>query len=345
LRRTFENTPARAVCVRRGARGPQKKSSALVVAIAIIITCATLAPVAGAQRAAQAPQTSAAAQSAPQTQQSAQGGDPATTVSELLAAACRQDTEKFPGYLMSANAAYFHQLKPEQQLALLKRLVLLENPGRAILSTDNSGLSVLHCDTKSWTAVIHIGNPRVDQNLAFVPIEVKPDRQIDFGLINTSSGWKLISVGVLMLDLAQLQPQWDEDVMNETEAGAMNAMWKIESAIITYRNAFQKLPDTLAQLGPAPKDGISPDAASLLPADLIADHIAGYFFRYRIVPVGEDGKDFDFELAATPDEYTKTGRRSFYINGGGKLRGADKMGGPATAADPVIEDAPPDQNN
>jgi len=42
------------------------------------------------------------------------------------------------------------------------------------------------------------------------------------------------------------------------------------------------------------------------------------------------------ELAATPVEYGKIGRRSFFLDSGGVLRGGDKQGAVATSADPRI---------
>jgi len=45
-----------------------------------------------------------------------------------------------------------------------------------------------------------------------------------------------------------------------------------------------------------------------------------------------------FRLTATPRAYPKTGRRSFYIDETGELRGANKMGAAADAADPLIDD-------
>lgn len=279
-------------------------------------------------------------QSAPAARPAADDSGPAATLTEILAVACHQDAAKFPDYLTTANATFFRQLAPAQQVALLKRLVLLEDAGRPLLSTDDTGHSVLHCETPAFSGVIRVGSARVDQNLAFVPVDVKPDRQIDFGLVRTNNGWKLLSLGILMLDFAQLQPEWEAQEMADRESDAINAMWKISAAIDTYRNAFEKLPDTLAELGPAPKEGISPDAAGLLDAEMVKGHTGGYTIRYRIVPEGENGKESRYELAATPDEYTKSGRRSFFLNDTGRLRGADKMGAPATAADPVIEEAP-----
>jgi hypothetical protein len=43
-----------------------------------------------------------------------------------------------------------------------------------------------------------------------------------------------------------------------------------------------------------------------------------------------------FEATATPLEYGKTGRTSYYIDDSNVLRGADHGGGPASAADKPI---------
>ncbi len=44
-----------------------------------------------------------------------------------------------------------------------------------------------------------------------------------------------------------------------------------------------------------------------------------------------------FYVTATPRSYRKTGKRSFYIDESGELRGADKNGSLATASDPWID--------
>lgn len=264
--------------------------------------------------------------------------DPVSALTGILSAACRQDTGKFPEYLTTNNATFYKQLTPAQQVAILRRLVLLDDPGRALLSNRADGTTEIRCETPSTTRQIHISKPRTDQNISFVPIDVKPDRQVDFGLLATKDGWKLLSVGVLMLDFAQLQPQWDAQDMADREEVATSALHKICAAIDTYQRAFEKLPDTLAQLGPAPKEGISPDAAGLLTDDLITGTVEGYAIRYRVVPSGTGATDTQFELVATPTEYGKSGKRSFFMNATGKLRGADKTGAPATAADPLIDE-------
>ncbi|MFZ0821970.1 MAG: hypothetical protein WAM91_18045 [Candidatus Acidiferrales bacterium] len=265
--------------------------------------------------------------------------DPTATLAEMFSVACRQDAGRFPEYLTQTNAAFYKQLPNEQQIGLLRRLVQLQDAGRALLTTDSSHRTVVRCETPSLTAQIHIGTPRVDQNIAFVPVELTPDRKVDFGMVLNSNGWKFISLGLLMIDLPQLAAEWAVQDMGTREDAAMTAMRKVAAAIDTYNKAFEKLPDSLAQLGPAPKEGISDEAAGLLDAELAAGRAGGYALRYRVVPSGEEGKESRFELGASPTQYGTTGRRSFFIDSSGKMRGADKQGAPATAADPTIEES------
>jgi hypothetical protein len=329
----------RGLMTRNKISGNGKAARRLALCLAgLMIAAMMLKPaVAMPQAASTPPKTPTVTTQAP-SQQVANADDPASALTGILTVACQQDTAKFPDYLTAKNAAFFKQLTTTQQVALLRRLVLLDDPGRALLSARGDGTSELRCETRSVTRLIHIGVPRTDQNISFVPIDVKPDRQIDFGLLSTKEGWKLLSIGVLMLDFAQLQPEWDAQDMADREEVAIEALHKICTAIDTYQKAFEKLPETLAQLGPEPKEGISPEAAGLLSAELVAGTVEGYTLRYRVVPAGTGNVDTRFELAATPTEYGKGGKRSFYISENGKLRGADKMGAPATAADPLIDE-------
>jgi hypothetical protein len=265
--------------------------------------------------------------------------DPTATVAEMLSVACRQDTARFPDYLTQANANFYRQLPPEQQVSLLRRLVQLQDAGRPLLSTDSSHRPSVRCETSSLTLQIKIGAPRVEQNLAFVPVELSPERKAEFGMVLSTGGWKFISLGLLMIDLPQLSAEWAAQDSSAREEGAIAALRKVAQAIDTYRKAFEKLPESLTQLGPPPKEGISDEAAGLIDADLAAGRAPGYTLRYRIVPAGEEGKESRYELGATPNQYNTTGRRSFFLDSTGKLRAADKHGAPATAADPVVEES------
>jgi hypothetical protein len=278
-------------------------------------------------------------QAARAAQQSPGAPDPAGTIAEMLAVACRQDTARFPDYLTQANASFYRQLPSEQQVAILRRIVQLQDAGRPLLSSDASHHPSVRCETSALTLQIKIGAPRVEQNLAFVPVELSPERKAEFGMVLSTGGWKFISLGLLMIDLPQLSAEWAAQDSVAREDGAMAALRKVAQAIDTYHKAFEKLPESLAQLGPPPKEGISDEAAGLIDAELAAGRAPGYTMHYRIVPAGEEGKETRYELGATPNQYPNTGRRSFFLDSSGKLRGADKQGAQATAADPVIEES------
>ena len=63
-----------------------------------------------------------------------------------------------------------------------------------------------------------------------------------------------------------------------------------------------------------------------------------YGYRYQITTVAQAGTTpAKFYVSARPNHYRKTGRKSFYIDESGVLRGADKNGAAATIADPEIE--------
>ena len=103
-------------------------------------------------------------------------------------AACRQNQTEFARYLTAENAATFQQLPAEQRLALMKRFVLLDDPGRPLLSNDSQGRTIIHCETPGITGEIRFGETRVQENLAFISVEVRasqepgaPGRRVQIG--------------------------------------------------------------------------------------------------------------------------------------------------------------------
>jgi hypothetical protein len=280
---------------------------------------------------------------AAQTQQPAPAS-PEVALSGALSAACRQDPAAFANFLTSDNATAYRALPAPQRTAFMKRFVLLEDPGRPLLSTSATGHPVVRCESPGISTEMRFGETRSRENLAFIPMEIplpgEPSRSITFGLVREGGSWKVLSVGLILLDIPSMQKQWEQADMEAREEEAIAALRKLATALETYRRAYGKLPDALEPLGPAPKGGISPEAAGLIDADLSAGNKEGYAIRYRIVPAGGNLPEEDasqaakFELAATPIEYGKTGRRSFFLDSGGILRGADKQGAVATPADP-----------
>jgi hypothetical protein len=62
------------------------------------------------------------------------------------------------------------------------------------------------------------------------------------------------------------------------------------------------------------------------------DYVARLGYKVEVNPLGDK-----FTATATPKTYGKTGRRSFFIDETGEVRGADHKGQPATADDPPID--------
>jgi hypothetical protein len=261
--------------------------------------------------------------------------DPAAALSAAMVAACRDNEAQFSNYLTPDSAAAFRALPAEQRSAFLKRFSLSDMPGKPLSSTDQQNHAVLLCQTPSGTVQYHFGAARVHENLAFIPVSVVDGEQAEFGLVRESGGWRLLSLGLVLLDIPQLAKQWAEADLRASEDTVMDALETLAGAIQTYNRAFGKLPESLAELGPAPKDQISPEQASLVSAELASGQQNGYQFRYRIVP-DPSGNDTKFELAATPEKSSQS-RRSFFLDATGKIHGAAKHGAVSTSDDPVID--------
>ena len=272
----------------------------------------------------------------PAAAQGSQESGPAAALSAALTAACRADQAHFANYLTSENASAFHALPEDQRTAFLARFSLTNEAGKTLVSTDARNHTVLRCEAPQVTVEFRFGDARTSENLAFVPVTVANSEQTEFGLVRESGGWRLLSLGLVLLDIPQLSKQWAQGHEASQEDAALATLSDLKDAVETYRRAFGKLPQSLAQLGPAPRDEISPEQASLVDEHLAAGSGDGYHFRYRIVPAADEN-DEKFELAATPDDYGKTGRRSFFLDTAGKVHGADRQGSPAAPDDPLIE--------
>ncbi|HLJ23191.1 MAG TPA: hypothetical protein VKT71_03725 [Candidatus Acidoferrales bacterium] len=279
-------------------------------------------------------------------QQAPAATTPDAALTDALSAACRQDAAAFANFLTAENSAAFRALPPSQRTAMMKRFVLLEEPGRVLLSSGANGQKIVRCESPSYTSEMHIGETRLRENLAFIPMEIPAagdnSRAIKFGLVREGGGWKLLSVGLMLLDVPSMSKEWEKANLQAAEDTAMADLRAVAVALATYHRAYGKLPDILAMLGPAPADGVSPDAAGLLDADLAAGSKDGYTIRYTIIPATEGAPDDDpnkletYSLTSWPREYGKSGRRSFFLDSSGALRGADKQGGMASSADPRI---------
>lgn len=272
---------------------------------------------------------------APALAQEARDSEPAAALSAVLSAACRANQDQFAKYLTTENAAAFRALPEDQRVALLKRLSLVQEAGKPLISSDPQQRTVLRCETSGGSTEYRFGDARARENLAFIPVTVTGSHATEFGLVKETGGWRLLSLGLLLLNIPQLSKQWAEQDIAAREDAAIETLRGLADAMQTYVRAWGKLPESLAQLGPAPADQVSSDQASLVNEHLAAGAQGGYTFRYRILPAPNDTES-TFELGATPDEYLKTGRRSFLLDSKGKIHGADRHGIVATPDDPLI---------
>ena len=271
---------------------------------------------------------------------------PSLALREALAAACSQSEREFTKFLTARNAETFATLTPGARVALMKRFVLLDEPGKPSLVTGASGRPLVRCETPGGAAETQIGGAEITDNLAFLPVEIRDATDtvgenvmhVKMGLIRENGEWKLLSVGLVLLDLPSLAAEWDSAQIDSTERAAIDALKVIADAVETYRHTYSRLPDSLASLGPAKRGAAaSPDAAGLLDADLAAGARSGYNFRYVIAGASTLGAPAKFALAATPQTYGRTGRRSFFRDVNGGLHGADRQGSVGSEVDPKVE--------
>jgi hypothetical protein len=271
---------------------------------------------------------------------------PTAALRDALSAACSQSEQSFSKFLTARNANTFAHLTAPARVALMKRFVLLNEPGKASLLPTDSGRPTIRCQTPAGAAELQIGGAEISDNLAFLPVEVREPTdttgasviRVQMGLVRETSGWKLLSVGLVLLDLPALAFEWDAAEMESTERAAIDGLKKIGDAVETYRRTYSRLPESLANLGRAERDTtVGPNAAGLLEQDLAAGARSGYKFRYVISGASNLGAPAKYEVAATPETYGRTGRRSFFRDINGILHGADRQGAVGSEVDPRVE--------
>jgi hypothetical protein len=115
--------------------------------------------------------------------------------------------------------------------------------------------------------------------------------------------------------------------ISTNEAAAINILRAIHAAQTLYKTKVGAGEyGTLEQL----------EKQRLLNKDQTASTQEGYLFEVT-VQKGRSDSPATYNIRAVPQSYGVSGRRAFYIDHTGVLRGADKEGGPADATDPPIE--------
>jgi hypothetical protein len=273
------------------------------------------------------------------------GAEPAQSVRALLAAACEQNQTEFARTLPLRSARAYARLTEPSRVALMKRFSFLEAAGKAVTGEN----SALRCESPARTLEMEIGPAEIQENLAFLPVEVRmsgaaqgsaPPRRVQIGLVLEGGAWKLLSAGLLLLDLPALELEWNRASLETNERSTMATLRQLAQAVENYRRTYAHLPERIEQLGPPAHGTASPGAAGVLDAELAGGTKSGYRFRYVIVGASSQGAQARFELAAVPVAYGTTGQRSFFLDAQGVLHGADRQGGLASEADASIA-APP----
>jgi hypothetical protein len=272
-------------------------------------------------------------------------GGPSGALKAVLSAACSQNQTEFVRFLTTRNKEAFFRMTPPARVALMKRFVLLNEPGKPTASANPAGRPVVRCQTPDVTTEMQIGGAELRDNIAFLPMELRDAtdsaganvHQITLGLVREDGEWKLLSLGLLLLDLPSLEVEWDTAEMESTEKNAIESLKKVAAAVEAYRNKYPHLPESLANLGPPLHGAANGEAAGLVDSDLANGMKNGYAIRYVIVGASTLGAPAKYELAATPLQYGRTGRRSFFRDSNGALHAADRHGAVGSETDPKVE--------
>ena len=276
--------------------------------------------------------------------QAASPNGPSAALRDVLTAACSQSQSEFARFLTARNKESFSRMAPTARVAFMKRFVLLNEPGKPAVTANPAGRPVVRCDTPAGAAEIQIGGADTRDNVAFLPVDLRDATdssgasaiQVNMGLVRENGEWKILSLGLVLLDLPSLELEWDSADADKNEQAAIESLKTIAEAVELYRRKYTRLPDSLSSLGPPLHGPENAEAAGLVAGDLATGMKNGYSFRYVIVGASGLGAPAKFELAATPLNYGRTGHRSFFRDAAGTLRGADRQGAVGAASDPRL---------
>jgi hypothetical protein len=270
---------------------------------------------------------------------------PAASLRDTLSAACSHDEVAFTKFLTARNAQSFSRLTIAARTELMKRFVLLSDPGKPKATANAAGRPIVSCTTPYGTAEIQIGGADIRDAIAFLPVDLReasdPDtgavHHVLFGMVRENGEWKVLSIGLLLLDLPSLEVEWDQAEISTSEQQALESLKKIAAAIETYRKSYARLPESLDKLGASKKSAPTPDGAGLLDVDLAAGKKNGYSFRYVIVGANDVGAPAQYELSATPSIYGRTGKVSYFRDSSGTTHASDHQGAIGNANDPKVK--------
>jgi hypothetical protein len=272
-------------------------------------------------------------------------GGPSAALKAVLSATCSQNQSEFVRFLTARNKEAFSRMSPPARVALMKRFVLLNEPGKPSASANPAGRPIVRCQTPEVTTEMQIGGPELRDNIAFLPMELRNAtdstgedvHEVVMGFVREDGEWKLLSLGLLLLDLPSLEVEWDAAEIDTSEKSAIESVKKVGDGIEAYRKKYLRLPESLANLGPPLHGDANGEAAGLLDSDLANGMKNGYNIRYAILGASTLGAPAKYEISATPLQYGRTGRRSFFRDSNGTLHAADRHGAVGNTTDPKVE--------
>jgi hypothetical protein len=274
---------------------------------------------------------------------------PSTILKDALVAACSQNSNEFVRALTVRNAEAFARMTPPARATLLKRFVLLDKPGKPRTQNEPSGQVAVFCETSEITTQMEIERPELRDNIAYLPLTVKDSgdtaglsaHHVTMGMVREAGQWKILSLGLLFLDLPSLEIEWDRAEIKANEQSAIASLKALLEAIETYRKTYTRLPESLKVLGPAVKNAPNSDGAGLVDENLAGGRKDGYSYRYVIVGANTSGAPAKYEVAAIPSEYGRSGLRSFFCDSSGRLHVGDHKGAIGSELDPKLDEGEP----
>jgi hypothetical protein len=278
--------------------------------------------------------------------QSPAAESPATVLKDALVAACSQNSTEFVRALTVRNAEAFGRMTPPARATFLKRFVLLDKPGKPRTQNESSGSVAVFCETSDITTQMEIEKPELRDNLAYLPLTVKDSgdsaglsaHHVTMGMVREAGQWKILSLGLLFLDLPSLEIEWDRAEIKSNEQSAIASLKALVEAIETYRKTYTRLPESLKALGPAANNAPKSDGAGLVDENLAGGRKDGYSYRYVIVGANISGAPARYEVAAIPSEYGRSGLRSFFRDSSGRFHAGDHQGAIGSELDPKLDE-------
>ena len=120
-------------------------------------------------------------------------------------------------------------MAPAARVAFMKRFVLLNEPGKPAVTANPAGRPIVRCDTPAGAAEIQIGGADTRDNVAFLPVDLRDATdssgasaiQVNMGLVRENGEWKILSLGLVLLDLPSLELEWDSAEADKNEQAAI----------------------------------------------------------------------------------------------------------------------------